>query len=69
MKGVLPKRIALKVDVIGPEDILFAGASEHFSAWKYYWPGSEEVKSVVLFFISCFLSFFLSSSQDCLTVK
>ena len=68
MKGVLPKRIALKVDVIGPEDILFAGASEHFSAWKYYWPGSEGVKSIVLFFYFLF-SFFLSSSQDCLTVK
>ena len=27
---------ALKVDVIGSENILFAGASVHLSTWKFY---------------------------------
>ena len=30
MKGLLSKGIALQADVIGPENILFAGASLHF---------------------------------------
>ena len=46
MKGLSSKRIALKADVIGPENILFenilfenilfAGASLHLSACKCY---------------------------------
>ena len=35
---------ALKVDAIGPEIILFAGASEHLSARKFTGWGSEGVK-------------------------
>ena len=31
MKGLYHKRIALKVDVIGPENILLAGTSVHLS--------------------------------------
>jgi len=40
------KCTALKVDVIGPENIVFAGAIMHLSAWKFYrdW-GSEGVKT------------------------
>ena len=30
------KTHALKIDVIGPENILFAGASVHPAAWKFY---------------------------------
>ena len=44
VKGSLSKRTALKMDVAGPENILFAGASVHqpgnFTGW-----GSEGVKS------------------------
>ena len=36
VKGFASKRIALKLDVIGPENILFAGASVHLSARKLY---------------------------------
>jgi len=36
VKGSSPKRIALKVDVTGPENILFAGVSVHHSARKFY---------------------------------
>ena len=36
MKEFLSKHIALKVDVIGAEDVLFAGASVHLSARKYF---------------------------------
>ena len=36
VKGFLSKRIALKIDVIGPENKLFAGASLHHSARKFY---------------------------------
>ena len=32
MNGVSSERLALKVDVIGPENIPFAGASVHHSA-------------------------------------
>ena len=35
-KGLSPKRIALNLDAIGPENILFAGASVHLSARKFY---------------------------------
>ena len=37
------QRIALTVDVIGPENILFAGESLHLSARKFYRLGSEGV--------------------------
>ena len=36
VEGLSSNRIALKVDVIGPELILFAGASVHLSARKFY---------------------------------
>ena len=36
VEGFSSKRIALKIDVIGPENILFAGASVHLSAGKFY---------------------------------
>ena len=36
VKGLLLKGTALNVDVIGPENILFAGASVQFSARKFY---------------------------------
>ena len=36
MKGFSSKRIALKLDVIGPENILYAGASVHLSAREFY---------------------------------
>ena len=36
MKGSPSKLIALKVDVTGPENILFAGASVQLSAQKFY---------------------------------
>ena len=36
VKGFSLNHIALKVDVIGPENILFAGASMHLSAQKFY---------------------------------
>ena len=36
VKGLSSKRIALKVDVIGLENILFAGASVYHSARKLY---------------------------------
>ena len=35
VKGFSSKRITLKVDVTGPENILFAGASVHLSARKF----------------------------------
>ena len=35
MKGFSSKRIALKADVIGPENVLFAGASVQLSARKF----------------------------------
>ena len=44
MKRFSLKSIALKVDVIGPEHILFAGESLHRSARKFYRLGSEGVK-------------------------
>ena len=40
-KGFSSKRTSLKVDFTGPENILFAGASVHLSAGKFY---SEGVK-------------------------
>ena len=30
------KHVALKADVVGVENILFAGVSVHLSAWKFY---------------------------------
>ena len=36
VKGSPSDRIALKVDVTGPENILFAGTSMHLSAQKCY---------------------------------
>ena len=36
MKGFSSEHIALKIDVIGPENMLFAGASVHLSAQKFY---------------------------------
>ena len=36
MKGISSKGIALEVDVMGPENILFAGMSVHLSAKKLY---------------------------------
>jgi len=36
VKGFSSDCIALKVDVIEPENILFAGTSLHHSAWKFY---------------------------------
>ena len=36
MKGFSSKPIALKIDVTGPENILFAGVSLHLSARKLY---------------------------------
>ena len=36
VKGLLPKGTALNVDVTGPETIVFAGASMHFSARTFY---------------------------------
>ena len=41
MKEFLSKHIALKVDVIGAEDVLFAGASVHLSARKYFFACCE----------------------------
>ena len=35
-KELSSKRIALKLDVTGPENILFAGTSLHLSARKFY---------------------------------
>ena len=43
MKGFLSKLVALKVDVIGPKNILFVGVSVHLSARKFYRLGSEGV--------------------------
>ena len=42
MKGSPLKRIELKIDVIGPENILFAGASVCHSARKYLQAGAEK---------------------------
>ena len=36
MKGLSSKHTALKIDVIGAENILFAGASVYLPARKYY---------------------------------
>ena len=36
MKGFASKRVALKTDVIGPKNRLFAGVSVHHSARKCY---------------------------------
>ena len=36
VKGLSSQRVALKVDVIGPENIQFAGMSLHLSAQKFY---------------------------------
>ena len=36
MKGSPSKCVPLKIDVIGPEIILFAGSSVHLSAQKFY---------------------------------
>ena len=36
MKVFSSDLIALKTDVIRPEKILFAGASVHHLAWKFY---------------------------------
>ena len=36
VKRFSSKGIALKVDVIGLENILCAGTSMHLSAWKFY---------------------------------
>ena len=47
LKGFLSKRTALKVDVIGAENILFAGASVHLSARKFYMLG--QVKGLILY--------------------
>ena len=44
--GLSSKRVAPKVDVIGPENILFAGASVHLSAENFTGWGSEGVNSV-----------------------
>jgi len=44
VEGLSSQRIALKVDVIEPENILFAGTSLHLSARKLYRLGSEGVK-------------------------
>ena len=48
MKGFSSRLKALKVDVIGPENILFAGESVHLSARNFFtgW-GREGVKDVV----------------------
>ena len=46
MKELLSQCIALKVDVIGPENRLFGGTSLHLSALKFYRLGSEGVKLV-----------------------
>ena len=43
VKGVSSKHTALKVDVIGPQNILFAGASVHLSARNFTGWGSEGV--------------------------
>ena len=43
VKGFSPKRIALKVDVTGLENILFAGASVYHSARKFTGFGSKGV--------------------------
>ena len=45
MEALSSKRVALKVDVIGPENILFAGASVHLSAENFTGWGSEGVNN------------------------
>ena len=46
MKGFSSRLKALKVDVIGPENILFAGESVHLSARTFYrLGGCEGVKA------------------------
>ena len=40
-KGLSPKRIALNLDAIGPENILFAGASLLLSARTFYTLGQR----------------------------
>jgi len=46
VKGFLSKRIALKIDVTGLENVLFAGASVQLSARNFYRLASEGVKNV-----------------------
>jgi len=36
IKGLSSQHIVLKIDVIGPENIPFAGISVDLSAWKFY---------------------------------
>ena len=44
MKELSSQHTALKADVIGPENILFAGTSVYLSARKFHRLGSEGVK-------------------------
>ena len=46
MEGSSSKRIVLKVDVIGAENILFAGAAVHYSARKFLQAGA--VKGLII---------------------
>ena len=55
VKGFSSKRIALKVDVTGPEDTLFAGTSLHLSAPKITGWGDEGVNCFFVAWRWCLL--------------
>ena len=48
MKGFPSKNIALKIDVLGQENMLFGGMSVHHSAWKFYRRGAVKGLNVNL---------------------
>ena len=50
MKGFLSKLVALKVDVIGPKNLLFADVSVHLSARKLVQAG--EVKGLMKAYVN-----------------
>ena len=54
MKGFSSKHIALKVDVIGAENVLFACASVYLSAWKFYRLGSNGVNNEDIYNVSLY---------------
>ena len=56
MKGLSSQRLTLKVDVTGPENILFAGSSLHLSA------GNFAVKGLMLLIIELFTVSFIESA-------
>ena len=61
MKGFAPKHITLKVDVIGSENILFAGASLHPSAPDIL--QAEAVKGLRLCMVYCVVVYAVSGCQ------